>query len=57
MHIDAQTLIAAGVGIHLLAALGKTLFKSPQRQAQIDAIERKVEAILGEMQAVQGAGK
>ena len=47
MHFDPQTLIAVGVGIHLLAALGKAVFKSPQRQAQIDAIERKVDEVLG----------
>jgi hypothetical protein len=49
MHIDPQTLAAVGVGVHLLAALAKTLFRTPKRQAQIDAIEQKVEAILGEI--------
>ncbi len=54
MHIDLQLLIAAGVGAHLLAALAKTLWKSPQRQAQVDAIEAKVESVLA---ALQGSGK
>ncbi len=49
MHIDPQTLIAAGVAVHLLAALAKTLFRTPKRQAQIDAIERKVDEVLGEV--------
>ncbi len=49
MHIDPQTLIAVGVGAHLLAALAKSLFRSPRRQAQIDAIERKVDEVLGEV--------
>ena len=50
MHIDTQFLIAVGVGAHLLAAIAKTLWKSPQRQAQVDAIERKVDAVLGVLQ-------
>jgi len=45
MHFDTQTLIAVGVALHLLAALAKTLLKSPQRQAQIDAIEQKVDGV------------
>ena len=49
MHIDPQTLIAVGVAVHLLAALGKAVFKSPQRQAQINAIERKVDEVLSAM--------
>ena len=52
MHIDLQLLIAAGVGTHLLAALAKTLWKTPQRQAQVDAIEAKVDAVLAALQAV-----
>ncbi len=52
MHIDLQLLIAAGVGTHLLAALAKTLLKTPQRQAQVDAIEAKVDAVLAALQAV-----
>ncbi len=50
MHIDLQLLIAVGVGAHLLAALAKTLWKSPQRQAQVDAIETKVDAVLAALQ-------
>ncbi len=46
MHIDSQTLIAAGVAAHLLAFIARTLFHSPKRQAQIDAIERKVDEVL-----------
>ena len=57
MHIDAQTLIAAGVVAHLLAALAKTLFRTPKRQAQIDAIERKVDEVLGEVKGTLPAGK
>ena len=54
MHIDLQILVAIGVGAHLAAALAKTLWKSPQRQAQVDAIEQKVDAVLA---ALQQAGK
>jgi len=58
MHLDTQTLIAAGVGIHLLAALAKTLFKTPRQQAQISAIESKVDDILGQLtQAAKGTVK
>ena len=53
MHIDTQVLIALGVGTHLLAALAKTLWKSPQRQAQADAIEAKVDAVLAALQGVK----
>ena len=49
MHLDTQTLIAAGVGLHLLAALAKTLFKTPRQQAQISTIETKVDEILGQL--------
>ena len=52
MHIDLQLLIAAGVGSHLLAALAKMIWKSPQRQAQVDAIENKLDAVLGVLQSV-----
>ncbi len=54
MHIDLQLLTALGVGAHLLAALVKALWKSPKRQAQVDAIERKVDGVLG---ALQGGAK
>ena len=50
MHIDLQLLVALGVGAHLLAALAKTLWKTPQRQAQVDAIERKLDSVLGALQ-------
>ncbi len=50
MHIDLQLFIAAGVAAHLLAALAKTLWKSPQRQAQVDAIEAKVDSVLAALQ-------
>ena len=49
MHVDPQTIIAIGVVSHLLAALAKTIWKTPQRQAQIDAIESKVDALLAEL--------
>ena len=49
MHFDAPTVAAVGIAVHLLAALAKALVKGPQRQAQIDAIERKVEAVLAEV--------
>ena len=57
MHIDPQTLIAVGVGVHLLAALAKALFHTPRRQAQIDAIERKVDAVLGQVKTTAPAGE
>ena len=50
MHIDLQLLIALGVGSHLLAALAKTVWKSPQRQAQVDRVESKLDAVLGALQ-------
>ncbi len=53
MHIDPQTLVALGVGVHLLAALAKALWKTPKRQAQIDAIEGKVDALLAQVQAAE----
>ena len=49
MHFDTQTWIALGVGAHLVGALAKTLFHTPKQQAQIDAIENKVEAVLGQL--------
>ncbi len=52
MHIDLQGLVALGVGLHLLAALAKAIWKTPLRQAQIDAIEKKVDDILTEMKGV-----
>lgn len=52
MHIDPQDLVALGVGLHLLAALAKAIWKTPQRQAQIDTIEQKVDDILTEMKGV-----
>lgn len=54
MHIDLQTLVALGVGLHLLGALAKAIWKAPRRQAQIDAIERKVDDLLGQ---VKGAAQ
>lgn len=50
MHFDTQTAIALGVGAHLLAALAKALWRTPKQQAQIDAIERKIDAVLGQGQ-------
>ncbi len=47
MHIDTQTLIAAVVGFHLLAAAARAIFRAPRQQAQISAIETKVDDILG----------
>ena len=38
-----------GDSVHLLAALGKAIWKTPQRQAQIDTIESKVNALLAEL--------
>ena len=52
MHLDIQAVIAAGVGIHLLTALAKVLFKTPQQQDQISAIEAKVDDILGQLKEV-----
>ena len=52
MHFDTQTLIALGVGAHLVGALVKTIFHTPKQKAQIDAIESKVEAVLSQVQSV-----
>jgi hypothetical protein len=46
MHFDLNTLIAIGVGAHLLGALAKTIFHAPKQQAQIDAIEAKVNTVV-----------
>ena len=51
MHIDLQILIAAGMGVHLLAAMARSLWKAPKRQAQVDAIEAKLDAVLGVLQS------
>ena len=48
--IDAPTVAAVGSACTCWRALAKALFRTPQRQAQIDAIERKVDAVLGEVQ-------
>ena len=54
MHIDTQTLIAAGIGAHLMLSLAKLLFRRPQDQEKIDALGRKADSILAEVQAVSG---
>ena len=46
MSVDINNLILAGVLTHLLAGLGKALFKAPKQQAQIDSIEGKVDAVI-----------
>ena len=56
MQIDTQTWIALGVGAHLAGALVKTLVHTPKQKAQIDAIESKVEAVLGQLQGGSRAG-
>ena len=50
MHIDLQLFIALGVGVHLLAAAARLLWKAPRRQAQVNAIEAKLDAVLGVLQ-------
>ncbi len=53
MHIDMQFVIAISVGSHLLATLAKALWHSPRQQAQVDAIEQKVDDILGALKVGQ----
>ncbi len=48
--MDAQTVIAIAVGLHLIGALYKSLVHDPKRQAQADAIEAKLDALLGQTQ-------
>lgn len=50
LRISTQDLILVGVGLHLLAALGRALIKAPKRQAQIDAIEAKIDGVLTTLQ-------
>lgn len=59
MHIDLNTIIALGVGAHLLGAIAKTLFKTPRQQAQIDAIEAKIDGVISQLTgaASKTAGK
>jgi hypothetical protein len=54
MHIDLNQIIALGVAAHLLGAIAKTLFHSPKQQAQIDAIEAKLDNVVATVQAVAG---
>ena len=49
MSVDLNSLILAGVLTHLLAGLGKALFKAPKQQAQIDSIEGKVDAVINQV--------
>jgi len=60
MTLDTQTLIAWGVGAHLLASLAKWVFKTPRQQAQIDRLEGKIETVLTTLtlsKAPETAGK
>ena len=43
---NVQSLILAGVVVHLVASAAKALVKSPKQKAQIDAIEGKVDDVL-----------
>ena len=43
---NVQSLILAGVVVHLVASAAKALVKSPKQKAQINAIEGKVDDVL-----------
>ena len=43
---NVQSLILAGVVVHLVASAAKALVKSPKQKAQINAIEAKVDDVL-----------
>lgn len=51
IHLDPQTVIAAGVAAHLLLFIAKGLFHSPKQRAQISAIERKVDEVLASVRS------
>lgn len=54
-NFNSQNLILVGVSLHLLGGLAKAVFRTPKQQAQIDAIEAKVDSVLGEVQQVAPA--
>lgn len=47
--MDAQTVIAAGVALNLLGALIRHFVHNPRRQAQIDAIEAKLNSVVAQL--------
>ena len=49
---NVQSLILAGVVVHLVASTAKALVKSPKQKAQINAIEGKVDDVLTQVQAI-----
>ncbi len=53
--MDTTTVIAIGVGLHLLGSLLRHFVHEPKKQAQINAIEGKVEDLIGQL-AQKGGG-
>ena len=51
-HFSTQNLILVGVFAHLMLALGKSVFKAPQQQAQLDHVSAKLDSVLSAAQQV-----
>lgn len=52
--MDTQTVIAAGVALHLLGALVRHFVHNPRRQKQIDAIETQLADVLARLGQKEG---
>ena len=50
--LDANHLVTYGVLAQLVLTLAHSLVRSPRRQAQLDAIEQKVEGVLSQLSGV-----
>lgn len=51
-HLTTQNLILAGVFAHLFLTLSRSIWRRPKQQAQIDAIERKVDGVVSTAQQI-----
>ena len=47
--VTSQDFVLAGVGLSLLGSVSRAVFHTPKQQAQINAIEAKADAILGQL--------
>ncbi len=46
---DSQTLILAGVVLHLIGSVIRHFVQSEAQRARLEAVERKLDAILGQL--------
>ncbi len=51
-YLTTQNLILAGVFAHLFLALSRSIWKRPAQQAQINAIESKVDSTVSTVQQI-----